>query len=368
MKVLFYTPLPDAKAKIAGGISVSSKSLRENNEMLLSNNLDVDFFNTQKPNSNQERSGKVNFNNIKYFFIIKNRLKKQIKSKEYDVLHICTSTKIALLKDLLVVKSVRKIFKGQIIIHIRFADLDQIVFKNKWINSIILKLINKNVDKLLLLSKNLIGELADFGVPREKLFVLYNFQNSIVNYNFDKDTSGIVKILFLGFLGKRKGILDLLDAALKIQDKDFNLDICGVYESTEVEKKVSEIIEKNPQLKSKVTFKGFVAGKSKVDLLTKADIFVLPTYGEGLPISIIEAMGAGCAVVSTTVGAIPEIVDEGNGFVLKPGDVDQIAASFSKLIDDRDSLTSMQKNSYEKGKQYSIDKYIKKLADFYNAK
>ena len=66
---------------------------------------------------------------------------------------------------------------------------------------------------------------------------------------------------------------------------------------------------------------GEIDGEKKLDAFRKSDIFVLPSYIENSPISIIEAMRAGLPVISTTVGAIPEIIlDNENGFIGAPGD------------------------------------------------
>jgi glycosyltransferase involved in cell wall biosynthesis len=81
-----------------------------------------------------------------------------------------------------------------------------------------------------------------------------------------------------------------------------------------------------------VHFNGFVSGDAKAGLLSRTDVFVLPSYNEGLPISILEAMSYGCAIVSTPVGGIPEVVKD-NGVLVKPGDIDGIASAIYSLSD-----------------------------------
>lgn len=71
-----------------------------------------------------------------------------------------------------------------------------------------------------------------------------------------------------------------------------------------------------------------MTGREKVDLFQSAMIYILPSYGENLPFSLLEAMALGLPVVTTPVGAIPEIVKDGqNGFLVEPGDVRALASS-----------------------------------------
>ena len=82
-----------------------------------------------------------------------------------------------------------------------------------------------------------------------------------------------------------------------------------------------------------VHFNGFVSGDLKKELLSRSDVFVLPSYNEGLPISILEAMSYGCAIISTPVGGIPEVVKD-NGVLVQPGDIEGIAAAIARCGDE----------------------------------
>ncbi len=76
-------------------------------------------------------------------------------------------------------------------------------------------------------------------------------------------------------------------------------------------------------------------GEDKHRWLEKADIFVLPSHAEGLPIALLEAMGGGIPAVVTAVGAMPTVIDDGvQGKVVPPGDVDALSAALTALVND----------------------------------
>jgi len=154
-------------------------------------------------------------------------------------------------------------------------------------------------------------------IPNEKIFVCENgvedeifateeeIKDKIEHWKND-DT---IRIVYLSNLLKTKGILDLLEAVkiLKNEGKKVHLDVAGAIEPeirTEVEKYFSE-------LKNVVTYHGVVNGQAKKKLLLDNYIFCLPSnhpLGEGQPISILEAMANGCAIVTTDHGGIKDIV------------------------------------------------------------
>ncbi|MEL6980836.1 MAG: glycosyltransferase [Actinomycetota bacterium] len=82
----------------------------------------------------------------------------------------------------------------------------------------------------------------------------------------------------------------------------------------------------------------FVGAKSQaevVELLAKADLFVLPSYAEGVPVVVMEALGSGIPVVASFVGGMAELVeDDQTGFLVRPGDPDQLADRIGRLVGD----------------------------------
>jgi glycosyltransferase involved in cell wall biosynthesis len=168
-------------------------------------------------------------------------------------------------------------------------------------------------------------------VKKEKIKIVYNgvyVDNTILNKRKHNP-----RCLFLGRIGQRKGVYDLIKA-FNILNKStngqvyLNLTIAG---DGEVEKARSLVNQY--KLDNNISIIGWVNEKGRDDLLINSDILILPSYNEGLPMSILEAMNKGLSIISTNVGGIPEIIKNGkNGILIKPGDIDSLVKNLKKII------------------------------------
>jgi glycosyltransferase involved in cell wall biosynthesis len=87
---------------------------------------------------------------------------------------------------------------------------------------------------------------------------------------------------------------------------------------------------------------GIVTGEQKNKLVLEADIFALPSYNEGLPIALLEAMAAGMAIITTPVGGIPEVITDGdNGFLVAPGNISDLAEKLTILVNNQELRQKM---------------------------
>ncbi len=164
-------------------------------------------------------------------------------------------------------------------------------------------------------------------------------------------------VLFLGRLGKRKGIYDLLNAFKDVLSKIPNaqLKIGGDGEVDLCKKLAKEL-----NISSNVSFLGWVGEEEKGKLLNEAKIYILPSYNEGLPMGVLEAMSAGIGIITTPVGGIPEAIENNkNGILVKEGSVEEIADAIISILSDSDKNTTL---GLEAKKTYHEKFEIKKVA------
>lgn len=140
------------------------------------------------------------------------------------------------------------------------------------------------------------------------------------------DSTSPLRLLFLGNLVDAKGIFDLLEVIAENRDRWRGRVILTIGGNGENER-LLEFVSRN-QLNDLVNFLGWVDGEQKEQLFAENHVLILPSYIECLPMSILEAMGHGMAVISTPVGGIPEMVFPGeNGIIFKPGDRKAMSAA-----------------------------------------
>ena len=170
-----------------------------------------------------------------------------------------------------------------------------------------------------------------------------------------------VKLLFMGFVEKNKGIYDIIDALVSIKEDNWQLDIAGEgIAMNDIQAMLLEL-----PLKEKIKCHGWVSGDQKEGLLQDADVLLLPSYWEGMPNVILEAMSRNTAVISTDVGAIPDMIDpKDNGYIMKPGDVDQLAKYISTYLQNNELIKQHKERGKLKiEKNFTVDRIIPKFAD-----
>jgi glycosyltransferase involved in cell wall biosynthesis len=140
-----------------------------------------------------------------------------------------------------------------------------------------------------------------------------------------------IHILFLGRIGDLKGVPQLGDALSRMQAMPgWRATIAGDGSVEAARRRAVEL-----GLADRVTIPGWVDSDGVADLIAHADILVLPSFVENLPMSVIEGMGSGLAVVATPVGAVEDIITDGEtGLLVPPGDVDALTAALTRLVED----------------------------------
>ncbi len=177
------------------------------------------------------------------------------------------------------------------------------------------------------------------------------------------------EVLFVGGLGPRKGVFDILQSVPIVYNAHSNVAfIFAGGESVQgIQAEINRRIEAT-HIKSVVRFLGPVTGHAKLCMFQKAALFILPSHGENLPYALLEAMSVGLPVVTTPVGAIPEIIKDGqNGFFIQPGDHIALASRILQLLNDKPLRQRMgMANRLMIQKYYLPDLAMTQLVSIYN--
>jgi glycosyltransferase involved in cell wall biosynthesis len=153
-----------------------------------------------------------------------------------------------------------------------------------------------------------------------------------------------VRLLFLGWLDREKGIFELVEACRRLANsRRFTLDIAGEGNASAA---VRALVERH-DLTRVVRFRGWLKGPHLLQALSEADVLVLPSWAEGLPNAMIEAMAGRLAVVVSRVGAIPELItDRQSGLLVEPRNADALAHALGEIIVNDELRESVAREGY----------------------
>jgi glycosyltransferase involved in cell wall biosynthesis len=184
---------------------------------------------------------------------------------------------------------------------------------------------------------------------------------------YDAAKSPVPTILFTGWIEEQKGVFDLLQAfATMLQDPaapDAKLVIAGkgrIDECRDLAKRLG--------ISDKVELPGWLEGEALLAAYGRAHIYCLPSYIEGVPMAILEAMAFGLPIVTTPVGGIPDVVDEGvHCRFVQPGDINGIAVALGQLIDHQAEREAMGIACRERvSSRYSLELICGQLRRLYH--
>ena len=184
-------------------------------------------------------------------------------------------------------------------------------------------------DVNLVLSRRLVPMILS-KAPEARVEVLYNAVGVPETNPYSTSSRGV---LFLGRLGERKGTYVLLDAIRRLDPElppDITFALCGDGETDLVAEKVGEM-----GLGHRISHIGWTDGPEKERFMAGAMMNVLPSFNEGLPMTILETMARGIPNISTPVASIPEVIHEGEtGLLVPPGDAEALAEAIRRLATD----------------------------------
>ncbi|MEH2416616.1 glycosyltransferase family 4 protein [Nostoc sp.] len=209
--------------------------------------------------------------------------------------------------------------------HVFYADLA------KWIQQLLSWVFCK-CQRLIVLSESWRSfYIENLGLKPEQVVVFYN-PVKIPPEVPHRSGSKKVNLLFLGRIGQRKGAFDLIEAFSLLPTEDKSISSLIMAGDGDIEQARNLVTTLN--LEDHIKLPGWIGSHKRDILLTEADVFVLPSYNEGLPLAMLEAMAWELPVIVTPVGGIPEIVTQSeNGLIVNPGNTQQLSDAIKSLIE-----------------------------------
>lgn len=304
-------------------------------------------------------------NSSKFLFFIRQLIKIVIflsKNNEVQLLHIHSAKDGSLFRKLIIAFIAKKIFKKKVINHIHTGHFKHFYEESNWISK-------KSIHYFLCLNDATIT-VSDFwkgyfieSFELKNVFKLNNIVSTPVNPALIKEKT-VINFLFLGVITKNKGIFDLVSTIAEHKqtlENRIRLTVCGSGDTDQL----LDMIKKHG-LENCIDFKGWVTGDEKMHLLQTTDVYILPSYFEGVPISILEAMSFGKPIIATNVGGIPEVVENDiNGLLIQPGDEKALLKALLFYSNDAEKIESHGEKSLVKIKEYFPDSVTRELENIY---
>ncbi len=288
---------------------------------------------------------------IEYIWIL-------LTNNELRVIHIHSASEGSFYRKYFVFKFA-KLFGKKVIYHIHCPGFCEIYKESpNFIKKRIEEVLN-NSDLIIVLAEYWKNEISKI-CSNNNIKILFN---PCIIKDFIKINTGEFNVLFMGRIGKRKGVYDIIKGAKLIINPNIEINLYGDGDLKEFENLINE-----NNLQNKVKLKGWISGNIKDEAYRSADIYILPSFEEGLPMSILEALTYGLPIICTSVGGIPEAVEEGiNGFLIQPGDYKALAEKINLIADNKELREKMGQESLRIAKEkFDVNVIIKQLKDIYD--
>lgn len=300
-------------------------------------------------------------NGIQNYYPLYKSFKKVTKQKQFDVAHLCTSASFGLLKDLAIVKQASK--KGiKSVVHCHFGRIPKVLKATNWEHKLFVKLMQV-VDQLVVMDMHSYRALKDYGYDKVSYLpnpLAVSVQQLIEsNQDIQREPN---KIVFAGHLVKDKGVYELVEACKQI--KGVELELLGHIPDEEVKKQLVEL--SGDSTEAWLHIKGARPFEEVIREMCSCGVFALPSYSEGFPNVIIESMACGCPIVTTPVGAIPEMInvdsEEPCGICVEVRNVEKLKNVIVSLLENQEQAAQLGKRAKERvNEMYSIPKVWEQL-------
>lgn len=370
MKVLFCSPYLDTPGVVSGGLNQWGRYMvsyykgdGKGDVKLYPSSFDRHIY----LSSGDVPFWKRIFSGIKEQSAAVRKAKKLMKAERPDVVHICTSAEFGLIKDLLLINAAKRI-GAKTAVHLHFGRTPDLLKNNNW-ESKLFRRVLRNCDVAIAMNHPTMEALKLNGFENAR-YLPNPLSLSIINQV--KEYEGKIErqsnqILYVGHVARTKGVYELVEACTKI--KGIKLRIVGKCPTVDKENLLKIACSKGNC--KWIEFVGEVSHDQVLKEFFEAGVFAFPSYSEGFPNVILEAMACGCPIASSNVGAIPEMLDiEGTpcGLCYEPKSSEEVLRTLLTLIyDEKQKLLLSDRAKARVNAMYAIPKVWEQMVNIWRS-
>ena len=275
------------------------------------------------------------------------RLVKTLQGKHFDVIHLTTSGHLSSVRDV-VISYFAAWFGVPLVLHIRFGRIPAIasVETLEW----------RLLRKTMRLAASVVAidgatfQAVQRYVPEVKLCLIPNCVNLAALPVPKSGSSEVKTALFVGWVVATKGVGELCESWSKIRPEGWRLQIVGSVDEAYKTLLVAQFPEDS------IEFTGLLPHPETMERIANCDLFVLPSYTEGFPNAVVEAMALGRPIIATRVGAIPEMLQGGAGVLVESRSVEQLSSAIHRVTSNPDLRVQLGLHAEKKAKaNYAIE-------------
>lgn len=282
-----------------------------------------------------------------------------LSQRRFDVIHLVTSGHLAAFRDLSV-SYLASWFGVGLIYHIRFGRIPSLI-NGRSLEWRLIRMVMRRAAKVILI------DAATFDAVRQaepgfRVVLIPNCVDINALPQAVPREDGVRTALFLGWVVPTKGVGELVEAWKRLNPPGWRLDIVGPCDDSYRDSLIAGSESAN------FRFLGQLPHAEAMRLMAACDLFVLPSYTEGFPNVVVEAMALGRPIVASDVGAIPEMLGDGAGILVKSKDVVALAEGLRSIISDDGLRIRVAGRAFERARKlYSVEVVFRAYQDVWRS-
>lgn len=275
------------------------------------------------------------------------RIAKTLSGRRFDAVHLTTSGHLAALRDL-AVSYLAGWFGVGLVYHVRFGRIPSLAGGRSLEWRLIRRVMRRAAAVILIDAATF--EAVRRAEPRANAVLVPNCVDTETLPTAVPREDGVRTALFLGWVVPTKGVGELVEAWSRLDPQGWRLDIVGPFDEAYRDALLAG------RTAASLRFLGQLPHEEAMKRMAACDLFVLPSYTEGFPNVVVEAMALGRPIIATEVGAIPEMLADGAGLLVESKNVDALIEALDRAVRDERLRGQMADRALEKANRlYNLD-------------